>query len=296
VAVSDFGISANPSPITISAPGQGGSSTISVTPQGGFTGTVALNVVQAGCPAGATCTLSPTSVNVTSASAVTTTLTITTTAASSQLPPTVRTVPPGFHLPIGLLALVAGLLLLAFVLSPPAKRWRPVALLFASTVMVAALWIACGGSGGGGGTTPPPAAPVVSLSPTSLTFTSQNTGTTSAAQAVTLTNTGTASLTISSIGLAGTNMGDFGETTTCGSSLAAGSNCSINVKFSPTASGTRTASVSIVDNATGSPQSITLTGTGAAAATPTPPGTYPLQVNAVSGGITHSVNVNVVVQ
>jgi phospholipase C len=104
--------------------------------------------------------------------------------------------------------------------------------------------------------------PVVTLSPTSLTFASQAVGTTSSPQNVTLTNSGTSTLTISSITIAGTNPGDFSETNTCGASVSAGANCTITVKFAPTAAGTRTASVSIADNAPGSPQTVGLTGTG----------------------------------
>jgi hypothetical protein len=106
-------------------------------------------------------------------------------------------------------------------------------------------------------------APAVSLSPTSLTFSSQTVNTTSAAQSVTLTNSGNAALTISSIGISGANAGDFSQTNTCGSSLAAGASCTISVTFKPTATGTRTAAVSIADNATGSPHTVSLTGTGA---------------------------------
>ena len=91
-------------------------------------------------------------------------------------------------------------------------------------------------------------------------------GTTSGAQGFTLTNTGNATLTISSMAVTGTNAGDFAQTNTCGSSVAAGATCTISVTFTPTASGSRTASVTLADNATGSPQSVSLTGTGAAPA------------------------------
>ena len=113
-------------------------------------------------------------------------------------------------------------------------------------------------------------APVVSLSSNTVTFASQTVNTTSAAQAVTVTNTGTAPLTISSIGLGGVNPGDFAQTNTCPLSpgtLAAGAGCTITMTFTPTATGSRTASLSIADNASGSPQTVALSGTGAAAAT-----------------------------
>src|SRR5437667_6487847 len=107
--------------------------------------------------------------------------------------------------------------------------------------------------------------PNATLSPTNLTFSTQAIGTTSAAKNVTLKNTGTAILTISSIAITGTNAGNFAQTHTCGSSLAAGASCGISVTFRPTASGTRTAAVSISDNAAGSPQKVTLSGIGTTA-------------------------------
>jgi hypothetical protein len=102
------------------------------------------------------------------------------------------------------------------------------------------------------------------FSATSLSFGSQNVGTTSAAQTITLSNTGTVAITMTSIAITGTNSGDFVQTNTCGSSLAGGSNCTINVTFAPAASGSRAASVTITDSAAGSPQSVTLSGTGTA--------------------------------
>ena len=106
-------------------------------------------------------------------------------------------------------------------------------------------------------------APAVTLSPASLTFNSQTVGTTSAAQAVTLTNSGSATLTITSIAVSGANGSDFAQTNNCGTSLAANASCSVNVTFTPPAAGTRTASVSVTDNATSSPQNVPLSGTGA---------------------------------
>jgi hypothetical protein len=79
---------------------------------------------------------------------------------------------------------------------------------------------------------------------------------------VTLTNVGTTTLSITSMAIIGTNAGDFVQTHTCGSSLAAGASCSISVKFKPAAKGSRTAAVSVTDNAAGSPHKVTLSGTG----------------------------------
>jgi Phosphoesterase family/Abnormal spindle-like microcephaly-assoc'd, ASPM-SPD-2-Hydin len=100
--------------------------------------------------------------------------------------------------------------------------------------------------------------PSAGVSPTSLTFGSETVGTSSAVQTVTLSNTGNSALAIASIATSG----DFAETNNCGSSLAAGENCSINVTFTPTASSTRTGNLSVSDNAPGNPQTVALAGLG----------------------------------
>ena len=108
----------------------------------------------------------------------------------------------------------------------------------------------------------------VSLLPTDLSFSSQGVGTTSGVQAITLTNTDDAhALTISTI----VASGDFKETNTCDSGVAAGKSCTISVQFAPTATGPIDGSVSIFDNAAGSPQVLGLTGTGIAQETVSPP-------------------------
>jgi hypothetical protein len=84
-----------------------------------------------------------------------------------------------------------------------------------------------------------------SISPTSLAFGSVTVGATSPAKVITLSNTGTAALGITSITMAGTNPADFPFTKTCGASLAAGANCSVSVTFKPAAAGARSASVSL---------------------------------------------------
>ena len=102
----------------------------------------------------------------------------------------------------------------------------------------------------------------VSLSATSLNFGSETVGVSTGSQSVTMTNSGTAALSITSIALTGANASSFVFANTCGTSLAAGANCSIHGHFAPTTTGTLTAAVTITDSATGSPQSISLTGIG----------------------------------
>lgn len=107
--------------------------------------------------------------------------------------------------------------------------------------------------------------PNATLSPMNLIFSTRAIGTTSSGQKITLSNMGTTTLNITSIAITGTNAGDFSQTHTCGSSLASTASCTISVTFRPSASGTRTAAVSVTDNASGSPQKVALTGTGTTA-------------------------------
>lgn len=100
--------------------------------------------------------------------------------------------------------------------------------------------------------------PVVSLAPTSLTFPSQQVWTTSSPMTVTLNNVGNAPLNFNNF----TITGDFAFTTTCGAPLPAGGNCTFSVTFTPTAIGTRAGTLSVYDNAAGSPQQVALSGTG----------------------------------
>src|SRR5262249_16581574 len=101
--------------------------------------------------------------------------------------------------------------------------------------------------------------------PSTLAYGNQAVGSTSSSKAVTLSNSGNATLNISSIAITGANAADFAETDTCGSTLAANSSCTINVTFTPGASGSRAATLAVADNAAGSPQSVSLSGTGTSA-------------------------------
>jgi uncharacterized membrane protein len=113
------------------------------------------------------------------------------------------------------------------------------------------------------GTGAVPPAPIASLTPATLSFTSTS-GTTTASQTATLSNTGNAALTISGITITGANPTDFSQTNTCGSSLAAGSSCNINITFTPASVASFSATLTVADNAAGSPHTVTLSGTGTA--------------------------------
>lgn len=100
-------------------------------------------------------------------------------------------------------------------------------------------------------------APAVTLAPTSLSFGDQANGTTSPAHQVTITNSGTGPLTISSL----QTTSEFAETNTCGAPVAPnGGACTVQVTFTPGASGSQTGTLTIADNAQNSPQTVALAG------------------------------------
>jgi hypothetical protein len=99
---------------------------------------------------------------------------------------------------------------------------------------------------------------LVSISPSAVGFGTVATGGASAAQAVTVTNSGSAAAPVSSVAISG----DFTQTNNCGSSIAAGASCTVNVTFRPTASGSRTGTLTVT--AAGITNSVPLSGTGVA--------------------------------
>jgi hypothetical protein len=107
-----------------------------------------------------------------------------------------------------------------------------------------------------------------SLSPTSIDFGNiTGVGATSAYKLVTLTNTGGATLKVSAVTVSGTNASSFSLPSnhqTCLKSLAPGTSCTFDVAFTPATAGRLTASILISDNASGSPQSVAVSGTGVA--------------------------------
>ena len=114
-------------------------------------------------------------------------------------------------------------------------------------------------------------APAVSLSPASLTFGSQDIGTTSVPQSVTVSNTGTAGLFINSAAVPNTLDFTVVGDGCSGLTLAPGTSCSMSITFKPTNVGTRSAALVVTDNAANSPQSAPLSGTGTTAPGTTAP-------------------------
>jgi hypothetical protein len=104
----------------------------------------------------------------------------------------------------------------------------------------------------------------IGFNPASLSYGNQGTGSTSAPQTVTVTNSGTAALHITSVTLTGANAGDFAKSAdTCsGQTIAASATCTVSVTFTPTATGARSATISFADDAPSSPQTVALSGTG----------------------------------
>ncbi len=113
--------------------------------------------------------------------------------------------------------------------------------------------------------------PVASVTPGSLAFGNQAVNTTSAPQAVTLSNTGGAPLTFTA-SVAGA---DFAQTNACGGTVAVGGSCVISLTFTPTVVGARSATLSIASNDPAhNPLTVALTGTGVATSAPTITGTW----------------------
>ncbi|MGA9708374.1 MAG: Ig-like domain repeat protein [Candidatus Sulfotelmatobacter sp.] len=106
-------------------------------------------------------------------------------------------------------------------------------------------------------------------SPGQLAFGNQTKGVASAAQLVTVTNTGNSDMTLTNVVITGANTGDFkidNTTTTCvltsGALMYAGQTCRIGVIFTPSGTGARSATLTLLDNTTNGADSVTLGGTG----------------------------------
>lgn len=117
-------------------------------------------------------------------------------------------------------------------------------------------------SGGGTSLTPP------TLSTASLTFDNTNVGETSQ-KTFTISNTGTASLSVTGITISGTDASQFKASPTS-ATIAAGQSATVTVTFVPTSGGSKSATLSVVHSATGSPLTITLSGTAVSPTTSNP--------------------------
>ena len=136
---------------------------------------------------------------------------------------------------------------------------------------------------------------IAQLNSSNLSFSAQTVGTTATAQTITVTNAGNGNLTFSGI----QTTGDFSQTNNC-SSLAANASCTIQVRFTPTSSGSRTGTLTVADSAANSPQLVTLSGSGIDFSMPTSGGTatvvagstatYQLLIGAVGGNFSSAVN------
>lgn len=106
-----------------------------------------------------------------------------------------------------------------------------------------------------------PGNPAISVSPSPLNFPAIGEGATSGPSTITVTNSGTAALSISSVAFGGTNVADFTNNSSCNGYVAPKVACSISVTFAPVHSGPLSETVTITDNASGSPQMVSVSGT-----------------------------------
>jgi uncharacterized repeat protein (TIGR01451 family) len=102
------------------------------------------------------------------------------------------------------------------------------------------------------------------LSASSIAFGSQPVGVISAPHLVTITNTGDLPFTFTGIAATGADPADFSGVSSCPRTMPAGYSCTFGATFAPTASGTRTANLVVIDSADTTSPIITLTGTGLA--------------------------------
>ncbi len=104
----------------------------------------------------------------------------------------------------------------------------------------------------------------ITVTPSSITFPDQTVGNSSAPSSITVTNNTTGALQITSLTFSGANVADFSTTSTAPVNLPAnGGAALIPVTFKPSATGARSATLTIADNSGGSPHSVSLSGNGA---------------------------------
>ncbi len=303
----DFSLSANPNSVSI-AQGSSGTSTITVNPVNGFTGSV--NLSASGLPSGVTAGFSPNPTTNTStltltvgsgAASGTTTITINGVSGSLNHSTTVSltvtgaadfslsanptsvsvaqgsngtstiTVTPvnGFTGSVTLSASGLPSGVTAGFAPNPTTTTSTLTLTASATATTGTSTVTVQGVSGSLThtttvsltVTQSSGGPIVTFTPTTVTFGKILVGTKACCKLLTVKNTGTATLNISNIAITG----DFALNTVasqCGSTLAVGKTCKEKVSFTPTAKGARTGSLTFTDNAPNSPQSVPITGTG----------------------------------
>ena len=114
-----------------------------------------------------------------------------------------------------------------------------------------------------------PTAPVATASTATLAFANTTVGSTTSGTSVTLTNTGTAALAINYTVVSGADFSLLSTTCNAGTSLSAGATCVATVRFTPTAAGARSGTLSFGHNAATLTTNVALSGNGVASP-PTP--------------------------
>jgi hypothetical protein len=136
----------------------------------------------------------------------------------------------------------------------------------------------------------------IAVFPSAIVFGTQTINTTAPPQLVSLTNTGADVLNLTSV----STSGDFSTVRNCGTTVAAGASCGVSVSFTPTATGSRTGTLTFVDDAPGSPHLVSLTGTGQAVPSGTggtPAGGYTVTISGTAGtSLAHFGTVTLTVQ
>jgi hypothetical protein len=303
ITVTDFALAVSPASVGVTA-GQAAVYQVTVSSSGGpFTGPVTLSCGTV--PSGANCAFNPPVITPGSSSAVST-LTISTGARTVAAGPgavaSARTFASGRGsgphptsdsrvIQVRRRSVWPAVTVLVLIVPGVIAVRRQGASPWAVALLASAVAAQASCRGGDSNPTPPATNPLATLSSASLTFGSQDVGTTSAPQSVSLANAGNATLTISGISASG----DFAQTNTCGGSLAAGTACAIQVSFSPSGTGQRTGSLTVSDNAANSPQAVALVGTGKTPAGPAGPGTHQITVLGTSGTLVHSAGVSLVI-
>ncbi|HWJ05758.1 MAG TPA: choice-of-anchor D domain-containing protein [Steroidobacteraceae bacterium] len=102
----------------------------------------------------------------------------------------------------------------------------------------------------------------LAYAPLSLSFGTVAVGTPSVTKAVTVSNTGTVAVEALAFAMAGANPGQFTRTTNCPARMAVGASCTVSVKFKPTSSGAKSASLQVSATGGAPAKSVALSGTG----------------------------------